>query len=239
MKKGREKRGYRLLHYNPLQRSSVPVRWSVEKNQRSPKLTAVFCSGCQGGDAGSAEIDPKLSSTFQEFSLIMEAVVGCIAFSDNSANELKLRRSAITLIAFLASLGTTGFALMLNPILPERNSILACILQSLVSDVDFDALDSAPSSDVYRERTLLLREALILLNRVVSHPQYSVPVLQALTSSRDMARLTIDIAKRLSQKRKCLWQDDRVTKQIRESEIAELAGVFKRRVFAFLGDSVS
>lgn len=68
--------------------------------------------------------------------------------------ELKLRRSAITLIAFLASLGTTGFALMLNPILPERNSILACILQSLVSDVDFDALDSAPSSDVYRERYL-------------------------------------------------------------------------------------
>lgn len=110
--------------------------------------------------------------------------------------------------------------------------------QNIFASVETSSLRTFTST-VSVDRTLLLREALILLNRVVSHPQYSVPVLQALTSSRDMARLTIDIAKRLSQKRKCLWQDDRVTKQIRESEIAELAGVFKRRVFAFLGDSVS
>lgn len=150
-----------------------------------------------------------------------------------------------------------------------------------MSDVDFDALDSYPSFDVFRERyvhvlvvyyyiplyihfhpslvcfvlklilidhirstlsfdrTLLMREILIFLNRVVSHPQFSIPVLQALTSSRHVASLSVNIANRLSKKRKCFYQDDTITKQIRELEITDLARVFKRRVFAFMGDSIS
>lgn len=84
-----------------------------------------------------------------------------------------------------------------------------------------------------------MREILIFLNRVVSHPQYSIPVLQALTSGRDVASLTVNIANRLSKKRKCLYLDDTITKQIRELEITDLARVFKRRVFAFMGDTIS
>lgn len=88
-------------------------------------------------------------------------------------------------------------------------------------------------------RTLLIREALIFLNRLVSNAQYSGPVLRVLTNSRDVAFLTIDIANRLSRKGKWLWQSDTMTRQIRESEIVDLARVFKKRVFNFLGDSIS
>lgn len=203
-----------------------------------PKVTAILFSGYQGQEDAATESDANISSTIQEFGVIMEGLVDCIACSDNSANELKLRRSAITLVAFLASLGKMGYAIILNDRHPGRNNILACILQSLMSDVDSDALDSSPSFDVFRERTLLMREILIFLNRVVSHPQYSIPVLQALRSSRDVASLTVNIANRLSQKRKCLFQGDTITKQIREFEITELARVFKRRVFTFMGDGI-
>lgn len=82
-------------------------------------------------------------------------------------------------------------------------------------------------------RTLLIREALILLNRLVSNSQYSTPVLRVLTNRRDMAILTIDIATRLSRRSKLLWQSD----TMRESEIVDLARIFKKRVFAFLGDA--
>lgn len=88
-------------------------------------------------------------------------------------------------------------------------------------------------------RTLLIRETLILLNRLVSNPQYSTSVLRVLTNSRDVASLTIDIASRLSRKGKWLWQSDTMTRQIRESEIVDLARVFRKRVFTFLGDNIS
>lgn len=84
----------------------------------------------------------------------------------------------------------------------------------------------------------MIREALILLNRLVSHPQYSISVLNALTATRDAASMAVEFASRLTHKGKLLWQDDNPTKQTRESEILELARVFKRRVFVFLGDSV-
>ncbi|CAK9156393.1 unnamed protein product [Ilex paraguariensis] len=92
---------------------------------------------------------------------------------------------------------------------------------------------------MYFSSTLLIREALILLNRLASNPQYSTPVFRILTNSRDVASLTLDVANRLSRKGKWLWQSDKLTRQIRESEIVDLARVFKKRVFTFLGESLS
>lgn len=86
-------------------------------------------------------------------------------------------------------------------------------------------------------RTLLMREVLILLNRLVSHPKYSSHVLRALTNSREKTTLTVDVTSRVSGKRKFLWQDVSMTRQIRESEIIDLAQVLRRRVFTFLGGS--
>lgn len=84
----------------------------------------------------------------------------------------------------------------------------------------------------------MIREILILLNRLVSNPSYSGTVLRGLTSTRDMAGLTIDVASRLSRKGKKNEQDSMV-KHIRETEIIDLARLFKKRVFAYLGDNVS
>ncbi|KAL3510020.1 hypothetical protein ACH5RR_029421 [Cinchona calisaya] len=207
-----------------------------------PKITAAFCFGCtEDAEApGSTEIDTKINPSFQEFSAIMDGLVDCVACTGNSRKELMLRRSAIAVLAFIASLGKAGLGIMLNHrLLPERTNILASIMESLISDVDLEALDSAQSFEVFRERTLLIREAFILLNRLVSHPQFSTTVLQALTANRDVTSLTIDVAKRLSYRAKFLWQDDRITKQIRESEIVELARVFRRRVSTFLGAGIS
>ncbi|TXG54169.1 hypothetical protein EZV62_019425 [Acer yangbiense] len=69
------------------------------------------------------------------------------------------------------------------------------ILQVLVSEIDMEAAADNVKADIFRARTLLIREALILLNRLVSNPAYAAIVLQVLTSTRDMAALTIDVVK--------------------------------------------
>ncbi|GKU95837.1 hypothetical protein SLEP1_g9146 [Rubroshorea leprosula] len=87
-------------------------------------------------------------------------------------------------------------------------------------------------------RTLLMREVLILLNRLVSNSLYSATFLRALTLNRDMASLTIDLATRLSKREHNPGWSDSMFKQMRESEIVDLGRVFKKRVFAYLGDNV-
>ncbi|KAG5540251.1 hypothetical protein RHGRI_020470 [Rhododendron griersonianum] len=187
-----------------------------------PKVMAMFCSFCEeeAECSGAANIDAKNASS-QGFS------------------ELKLRRSAVTLLAFLASSGKPGFEILLGKRIPKRTSFLAMILKMVVSEMDTEEVNSSVPPEIFRERTLLIREALILLNRLVSNPQYSAPVLRILTNSRDMACLTVDIANRLSCSNKWLWQHDSTTRQMRESEIVVLARVFRKRVFTFLGDTMS
>lgn len=84
-----------------------------------------------------------------------------------------------------------------------------------------------------------MREILILLNRLVSGSSSSATILRELTKSRDMASLTVDAATRLSRKRNVLGQPESSVQRMRESEITDLARIFKRRVFAFLGDNTS
>lgn len=91
----------------------------------------------------------------------------------------------------------------------------------------------------FLNRTLLMREILILLNRLVSGSSSSCTVLRELTKSRDMASLTVDAATRLSRKRNLLGQPESSVERMRGSEITDLARIFKRRVFAFLGDNSS
>lgn len=83
-----------------------------------------------------------------------------------------------------------------------------------------------------------MREALILLNRLVSNPVYSASALQLLTKNRDMASLTIDISNRLSRKDQTSGQFDGMVRMMRESEIVDLARVFKKRVFTYMGDHI-
>ncbi|KAI3468576.1 hypothetical protein Pfo_025239 [Paulownia fortunei] len=207
-----------------------------------PKVIAMLCAGFEedGERACSKDNNDKSISTFQGLNELLIGLSDCVAcYGSATAEEMKLRRNAISFLAFLGSSGKSGFEILLNHKLPKGTNFLAIILQSLMSDLDLQALKSAHKSGIVREQSLLIREALILLNRLVSHPQYSVPVLQALTNTRDMASMTVDVANRLTQKSKLFWQDDTTTKQIRESEILDLAQVFKKRVFTFLGDNIS
>lgn len=87
-------------------------------------------------------------------------------------------------------------------------------------------------------RALLLREVLILLNRLASHSVYSATVLRVLTSSRDMASLTIDVTNKLSRKNNRNCQFDGKKRKMRESEVVDLAQVFRKRVLTYLGNSI-
>ena len=81
-----------------------------------------------------------------------------------------------------------------------------------------------------------MQEALRLLNRLASHPAYSVALFKELTSSRDLISMAIDIATRLSKKCRRLLNFDR---QIREHEVVNLASLFKKRISTFLGENIS
>ncbi|XP_051137244.1 protein SENSITIVE TO UV 2 isoform X2 [Andrographis paniculata] len=206
-----------------------------------PKVIAMLSSGSKEDRdlSSSKDIDENNYSTFQELNNILTGFADCLAcYGSSTAEEMVLRRNAIIFLAFLGSSGRSGFEILLHFQLPKGTHFLQIILQSLTSDLDLQASKPTPRP-VLHEQWLLIREALIFLNRLVSHPQYSVPVLQALTNTREMASMTVDIAHRLTQKSKISWQDEITRKQTREYELVDLAWVFKKRVFAFLGDNIS
>ncbi|XP_060207720.1 protein SENSITIVE TO UV 2 [Lycium barbarum] len=203
-----------------------------------PRVMASFCSCFVEGDgSGMVDTNSNKTSTLSVISMIFENLAECITCTGSNAEELQLRRHAIILLAFFASSGKCGVEILLKFGLPKGKDFPAIILQSLVCDLDLEESDAAQQPEVFKERTLLIREVLILLNRLVSHPKYSSHVLRALTNSREKTTLTVDVTSRLSSKRTFLWQDVSMTRQIRESEIVELAQVLRRRVFTFLGGS--
>nr|GLL48707.1 uncharacterized protein LOC109152913 isoform X2 [Ipomoea trifida] len=205
---------------------------------KGPKVMASFFSNfVEGKSIGSGDANAKDSSAFQVICRIFEGLADCLSCSGKSAEELQVQRHSIILLAFLASSGKTGIEVLINHRLPKRINFLTIILQSLISVLDVEALDTAQHPEESKERTLMIREALILLNRLVSHPQYAGSVLLALTNRREIAKLTVDIASILSHKGKCLSHCDSITQKIRESEIVELARVFQKRVYTFLGSN--
>ncbi|KAI7725283.1 hypothetical protein M8C21_031724 [Ambrosia artemisiifolia] len=207
-----------------------------------PNLMLMFCSSFkeEGTSAEVTTTGAENGHPFQVLGSVLDGLADCLAFHGNGAPTnlvLKLQRNTIVVLAFLASSGRSGFEIFLGHNLSRRTNFLYLILQIMASEIDVETSECIQPSEGFRERTLLIREALILLNRLVSNSQYSTPVLQILTNRRDMAILTIDVASRLSRKSKWLWQSDAMTRQMRESEIVDLARMFKKRVFTFLGDA--
>ncbi|XP_011028091.1 PREDICTED: uncharacterized protein LOC105128221 [Populus euphratica] len=200
------------------------------------KLLSIFCSGCKEAEISDSTNDKKITLTPKGFSSTLEGLAECIACSGYSLQDIELRKRAIIMLAFLASSGKPGFEIMVTHKLPGETNFLMLVLQVLVSEMDVEA-SGEPERSI-KARTLLIREALILLNRLVSNPGYSAIALRVLTARRDMAILTIDIANRLSQEDQRHRQSD-VKGHVKESEIVELGLVFKKRVFAYLGDKMS
>ncbi|KAL2666451.1 hypothetical protein AAZX31_01G010700 [Glycine max] len=204
-----------------------------------PKLLAAFCCGCKEGDDSSAMDVNGLALHFQNFKIILQGLSDCVATCRGGLLELKVSRNAILVLAFLASSGQLGFEIFVGHKLSCRGvNYLMLILQLLVSEMDLEAGAHEQQPEIFRERTFLIREILILLNRLVSNPSYSATVLRGLMTTRDMAGLTIDVASRLSRKEKKTEQQDSMVKHIRETEIVDLARLFKKRVFTYLGDDL-
>ncbi|KAE8693195.1 putative Nbs-lrr resistance protein [Hibiscus syriacus] len=201
-----------------------------------PKLVVTFCSGCTTETNADDAYDKGNTDAIQGFTMILEGLADCIVFSGNTLQALDLRKNAITLLAFVASSGKSGFDILVNNKLSREVNFLTLIMQLLASEIDMEATVSTESNETLRARTLLIREVLILLNRLVSNPVQSATVLRLLTNSRDMVSLTIDVANRLSRKEPKLRLFDHITKQMRESEIVDLGRMFKRRVSTYLGE---
>ncbi|KAK0590837.1 hypothetical protein LWI29_032316 [Acer saccharum] len=202
-----------------------------------PKIFVAFCSDCEEEEnAGAANESCENPSAKKASIMILEGLANCIACSGSGVQDLELRRNAVVVLAFLASSGKCGFEVLVNHKLREEANFLMLILQVLVSEIDMEAAADNVKADIFRARTLLIREALILLNRLVSNSAYAAIVLQVLTSTRDMAALTIDVANTLSREDRRMGKSDSITRQIRKSEVVDLGRVFRRRVFTYLGD---
>ncbi|PIA58735.1 hypothetical protein AQUCO_00500582v1 [Aquilegia coerulea] len=205
-----------------------------------PKILVLFCLGCKDElNSGAAVDSSKNALTFQEFNTILEGLAECIKCRGHGTQVLKLRRLAIKVLAFVASSGKSCFEVLLNPTISKGHNFLEVIMQALASEMDADAVESTEPSETCKERTSLIREALILLNRLASSPAYSGAVLQVLTSSRDMVSLTIDVVNRMSRKETDCWKSNGAKKRKAEDEIVDLARVFRSRVFTYLGNTVS
>ncbi|OIV94426.1 hypothetical protein TanjilG_25488 [Lupinus angustifolius] len=202
-----------------------------------PEHLATFCCGCKEGDG--ATDDNACTSEFQNFKIILQGLADCVIASHGSGLlELNVSRNAILVLAFLASSGKPGFEILVGHKLPRGVNYLMLILQLLVSEMDLEGRAYNVLPEIFKERTFLIREIMILLNRLVSSPAYSATVLRVLTATRDMATLTIDVTSRLSRKIKKNEQQDSMVKHIRETEIVDLARLFKKRVFTYLGDDI-
>ncbi|KAG8476013.1 hypothetical protein CXB51_032835 [Gossypium anomalum] len=201
-----------------------------------PKLVVTFCSACTTEASADAANGTENTAATERFTMILEGLADCIACSGNSLQALELRKNAITLLAFVASSGKSGFEILVNNKLSREANFLTLIMQLLASEIDLEASVNTESDETFRARTLLIREVLILLNRLVSNPIHSATVLRLLTNSRDMVSLTVDIANRLSRKEQIQRLSDSITKQMRESEIVDLGRMFKRRVSTYLGE---
>lgn len=65
---------------------------------------------------------------------------------------LELRKSAITLLAFMASSGKSGFEILVNYKLSREATFLALIMQLLASEINLEAAVSNESGETFRAR---------------------------------------------------------------------------------------
>ncbi|WCJ29053.1 Protein SENSITIVE TO UV 2 [Euphorbia peplus] len=203
-----------------------------------PRLLIVFCSGCKGENNTKNAVNE--ASTSNCFHAILDGLAGCIGGRENNIQDIEVRKKAVIVVAFLASSGNLGFEILVNHKLSGGEGFLMLILQLLIWEMDVEESASSEPTGSIKARTLLMRETLILLNRIVSNQQYSAIVLRILTGSRDMACMSIDIVTRLSREDQVLRRpSDSITLQMRGTEIIDLARQLKRRVFTYLGDRIT
>ncbi|CAL5024232.1 unnamed protein product [Urochloa decumbens] len=172
---------------------------------------------CSGGKDGSEQMESEgcESDRSQVISSVLVDLSECLSCEATCSLEMELCRLVIVLLAYIASSSKLGHEVLLGPVSAHGASFLELIMQVLASQMQYEA------QELLKERCLLMREALILLNRLASHANFSKPTLEVLTSSKLCATLTIDVANRLPQTRMT-------------NDLAELAQKFRSRLYAFL-----
>ncbi|RID60523.1 hypothetical protein BRARA_F03675 [Brassica rapa] len=203
-----------------------------------PKVLARFESLHEENKSSASGSQGNLFA-LEAFRKIFEGLADCLTSPRKTSEDLELCRNVIMILALAASSGNSGYELLSSHNLPQETSFLMLILHLLAAEIDSESTELHPNAEIFKARTLLMREILILLNRLVSGSSSSCTILRELTKSRDMASLTVDAATRLSRKRNLLGQLESSVERMRGSEITDLARIFKRRVFAFLGDNSS
>ncbi|XP_068634590.1 protein SENSITIVE TO UV 2-like [Aristolochia californica] len=206
-----------------------------------PRLLMMFCDEHKDVHLVEGSVGGKSSAVLQGTTVrILEGLTECLACKGSGPQEIKLRRHAITVLAFIASSGKCGFEILLNLSSSKgRMNFLELIVRVLTSEIGAQAVEMVETQEASRERFLLVREALILLNRLASNPVYSTSVLGVLTSSRSMANLTIDVVDNISRKNRGFLKYDGSKKmRTKESELVELTNSFRTRILTFLCDNI-
>ncbi|KFK39865.1 hypothetical protein AALP_AA3G298800 [Arabis alpina] len=180
---------------------------------------------------------PHAEGNSETFGLIFEGLADCLTSPRNTAEDLELCQNVIKVLD-LASSESSGYELF-SKRLPQDTNFLLLIMTLLKEEIYEEEINSKRESnadtDNFKEakRTLLIREILILLNRLVSGSTSSFTMLTEVAKDRDMATLMVIAASRLSRKRNLHGFPESSIEKMRNTEITDLGRIFKSRVYAF------
>uniref|UniRef100_A0A453N548 Uncharacterized protein n=1 Tax=Aegilops tauschii subsp. strangulata TaxID=200361 RepID=A0A453N548_AEGTS len=193
-----------------------------------PAMLKMLCSGGKDGselmETVGCENEPQ-----QAINSVLKDLSECLTCEATTSLELKLCRLVVNLLAFIASSGKLGYEVLLGSV--TAHSFLELTMEVLASQMECKVDFSTEVHELLNERYLLMREVLILLNRLASHAMFSKPTLEVLMGSKRCAGLTIDIANRLPQRSK--YPLRQLNPQM-ANDLADLAQKFRSRVYGFL-----
>uniref|UniRef100_A0A0E0CEV8 Uncharacterized protein n=1 Tax=Oryza meridionalis TaxID=40149 RepID=A0A0E0CEV8_9ORYZ len=204
-----------------------------------PTTLKLLCNGGKDSPEQIEAIRCENDRSQQAISSIFKDLSECLSCRATSPLGIKLCRVVVTLLAYIASSGKLGYEVLLGPVTVRGANFLELIMEDLASQMEYDTALSNGEHELLKERYLLMREVLILLNRLASHANFSKPTLEVLTSSKLCATLTIDVANQLPQRSKYpLRHLGEINTQM-ANDLAELAQKFRTRVHSFLEEQHS
>lgn len=204
-----------------------------------PAMLKILCSGSKGGSEQMEAVGRENDRPQRAISSVLKDLSEYLTCEATSSLELKLCRQVVILLAYIASSGKLGYEVLLGSVTARGANFLELITEVLASQMEYEVDCSTEGRELLKERCLLMREALILLNRLASHANFSKSTLEVLTSSKLCATLTIDVVNRLPQKSKYpLRHLGEINPQM-ANDLAELAQKFRSRVYSFLEEQHS
>ncbi|XP_052142788.1 protein SENSITIVE TO UV 2 isoform X5 [Oryza glaberrima] len=204
-----------------------------------PTTLKLLCNGGKDSPEQIEAIRCENDRSQEAISSIFKDLSECLSCRATSSLGIKLCRVVVTLLAYIASSGKLGYEVLLGPVTVRGANFLELIMEVLASQMEYDTALSNGEHELLKERYLLMREVLILLNRLASHANFSKPTLEVLTSSKLCATLTIDVANQLPQRSTYpLRHLGEINIQM-ANDLAELAQKFRTRVHSFLEEQHS